>query len=456
LEFPGDTGVEFGCGRRGVEVNPDDEVLRQWRRRAADIVIAAGVVLHLPGVILFFSGYSPTDGWPATTTLLTSYGLTVAVALLRHIDHEIRTWVLLGSLWLFTVVGVVVIPQGPYVRALPIVAPVLAIVLIGVGAARIATVISLGVLLFGPFLRLVPGLPGLLGAGEHAHLPLKVISLQGVALTAQMLVLMTLLEAFYRFLLESLAAERRATAERIAAQRRLETEIEQRRRLEHEIARVSDEERRRLGHDVHDGVCQQLTAGLLRCQALELRLERGAPPSFEELGALSCLLGEAIHEARAVAEGLCPIGPAPDALAPALRDLARRAQRMSGVSCEFHAEGDVLLRNAATAQHLYRIAQEALSNAVRHARASRITVDLQGSDEGLHLRVQDNGVGLPGDLRPGGMGLRNMAFRAEVLEGELTVEAAAGGGACVSCRVPRAACFPPGDHQAPVPAGRAT
>jgi signal transduction histidine kinase len=437
-------------------VNAEDEALRRWRRRATDIVIAAGVVLHLPGVIVFFSGYSPVEGWPARITLLTSYGLTVVVALLRQMDHEIRTWVLLGCLWLLTVVGVVVLPQGPYVRALPIVAPLLAIVLIGVRAGRIATVISLGVLMFGPLLRFVPGLPGVLGAGPRADFPLEVISLQGLALTAQMLVLMTLLERFYRFLLESLAAERRATAERMAAQRRLETEIEQRRRLEHEIARVADEERRRLGNDVHDGVCQQLTAALLRCQALELHLERGAPPSFAELGALSSLLGEAINEARAVAEGLCPLGPAPDALAPALRDLARRAQRMSGVSCEFHAEGDVLLRNAPTAQHLYRIAQEALNNAVRHARASRITVELRGSDEGLRLRVQDNGVGLPGDLRPGGMGLRNMAFRAQVLESELIVEPAAGGGTRMSCRVPRAACFAPGDGQAPIPAGSAT
>jgi signal transduction histidine kinase len=455
LELLGETGVEFGRGRRAIHVTPEDEALRQWRRRAADIVIAAGVVLHLPAVILFFSGYSPADGWPARITLITSYGLTVAVALLRHIDHETRTWVLLGSLWLLAAVGVVVLPQGPYVRALPVVAPVLAIVLIGVRAARIATVISLAVLMFGPFLRWVPGLPGVLGADEHAHLPLEVISLPGLALTAQMLVLMTLLEGFSRFLLASLAAERLATAERTTAQKRLENEIEQRRRLEHEIARVTDEERRRLGNDVHDGVCQQLTAALLRCQALELRLERGAPPSVAELGALSSLLGEAIHEARAVAEGLCPLDPAPDALPPALRDLARRTQRMSSVSCEFHASGDVVLRNAATAQHLYRIAQEALSNAVRHARASRITVELSGNDEGLHLRVQDNGVGLPSDLRPGGMGLRNMAFRAQVLEGELIVEPAAGGGTCVSCRVPRTSCFAPGHPQDASPAGRA-
>jgi signal transduction histidine kinase len=170
---------------------------------------------------------------------------------------------------------------------------------------------------------------------------------------------------------------------------------------------------------------------------MEVQLERGASPSSAELGALSSLLGEAINEARAVAQGLCPLEPSPDALAQALRALARRTHSLSGVPCEFIAAGDVRVEDSAAAQHLYRIAQEALSNAVRHAHASRIAIDLRGSEDGLVLRVEDNGVGFAGTVRPSGMGLRTMAYRARILEGEFKIEAAPGGGTLISCRVPR-------------------
>ncbi len=218
---------------------------------------------------------------------------------------------------------------------------------------------------------------------------------------------------------------------------RLENEIQERRQLERDVARIGDDERRHLGSEVHDGVCQQLTGALLRCQAMELRLEQGASPTSAELGALSSLLGESINEARAVAQGLCPLEPSPEALAPALRGLARRTHSLSGVPCEFIAAGDVRVADPAAAQHLYRIAQEALSNSVRHAHASRIAVELRGSGDGLFLRVEDNGVGLAGTVPSSGMGLRTMAYRARSLEGKFKIEAAPGGGTIISCRVPR-------------------
>ena len=92
----------------------------------------------------------------------------------------------------------------------------------------------------------------------------------------------------------------------------------------------------------------------------------------------------------------------------------------------------------AAAQHLYRIAQEALSNAVRHARAGRIALELRGSEDALVLRVEDNGVGLPGNVPSGGMGMRTMAYRAQIIDGEFSMEAAPGGGTRILCRVPRA------------------
>jgi signal transduction histidine kinase len=260
--------------------------------------------------------------------------------------------------------------------------------------------------------------------------------MQTAALAAFLAALIVLLGRFHRFMLDALAAQEREAVERSAAQRKVESEMRERERLEREIAGIGDEERRRLGRELHDGVCQQVTAALLRCQALERRLERGGTLSGKDFETPSTLLAESIDEAHNVARGLCPLEPDPEALAPALRALAKRIQEISAVRCEFLATGDVRVPDPAMAQHLYRIAQEALSNAVRHAHANRITVELRGSDGELTLQVEDDGVGLPAALPAGGMGLRTMAYRAQVLDGHLTVAPALGGGTRVTCRVP--------------------
>ncbi len=214
------------------------------------------------------------------------------------------------------------------------------------------------------------------------------------------------------------------------------------------MQRIGDEERRALGLEVHDGVCQQLTGALLRCQALELRLEGGVPPTASELAALSTLLGETIHEAYAVAQGLCPLDPVPDALGHAVRALAIRSQQTSGVPCDFVSAGDILVPSVPAAQHLYRLVQEALSNAVRHASATRISVALRGSADDLLVQVEDDGAGLPAATPSGGMGLRTMAFRAQIVGGTFDVSTPPGGGTRVTCRVPRSALSPqaPGVH----------
>ena len=420
-------------------MDPQDDGLRQWRRRAAQTVLAAAVLLHLPAVILFVAGFGPPSAWPARVPILSAYLVVAALVLLPRLPHALRVWMMLGGLYLVALVGVFVLPQGPWVRALPVAAPILAIALIGVRAARIAMGISGSVLLVAPFLHGIRWFDRSPWIYRDGGIPATGMWVQGVALTAEMVAVMILLERFYGFLLASLARERRAVAERTAANRRLEVETEEHHRLQNEIARVADEERRHLGQEIHDGVCQQLTGALLRCQTLELHLEHGAPPAASELAALSSLLSETIHEAHAVAKGLCPLDPTPEALAPALRALARQSHQASGVACQFTSSGDVLVPDAAAAQHLYRLAQEAVSNAVRHAHATRIDIRLTGSDDDLRLEVEDDGRGLPGTIPAGGMGLRTMAFRAHLIDGTFALERTEGGGTRVSCRVPRTA-----------------
>jgi signal transduction histidine kinase len=432
--------------RRHVEtevngrINNDDteeHALAEWRRKATDIVSFASALVHVPLIILVLVEF-PAFAWSIKISMLGAYTVVVAAALLRRIDHRIRVSAGLCAIYVVACVGIAVSPQRPYLRVLPIIVPMLAIGLIGVGAARVATLLSAGVLIFTPFLCAIPAIASVLGSDPEQARTLSGVALTpGIALSAEMVVVMVLLERLYKFLLRALVAQRVATAEQSATALRLENELQKRRRLEREIARVTDDERRHLGNEIHDGVCQQLTGALLRCQALELRLDHGAAPSSVDLQALSSLLGETMNEARAVAQGLCPLEPTPEALAPALRRLAKRTQSISGVPCEFLAAGDVRVPDPTSAQHLYRIAQEALSNAVRHARAGRIAVELRGSEHTMTLRVEDNGVGVPESLPSGGMGLRTMAYRAQILEGDFTVEPAAGGGTCVTCRVPR-------------------
>jgi signal transduction histidine kinase len=422
-------------------VDGDSEALRSWRRDAADVVILAAVLLHLPSILLLAVG----DHGPAFTVVaLAAYGVSVVIAVLRRMDHAVRVWILLVVLYTMSTVGAVVYPDGPYLRALPMTAPLLAIALIGVRSARLAAVVSAVVILVAPFLHWAPGVARALGAEPGSPpVPTGTLLLQGVALTGEMLILVFLLARYYGFLQGAVLAERRARHEWTAVSRRLEGEIGRRRRLEHELARVADDERRNLGSEIHDGVCQQLTGALLRSQAIERRLERGAPPDATELAALSALLADTMNEARGVAQGLRPLEPTPEAFVRAVRELARQAEQTSGVPCGVRATGEVEVPNPATAQHLYRITQEALSNAVRHADARRIHMELEATHGGLELRVEDDGLGIPAGGGTGGLGLRTMAYRAQLLDGELFVEPAPAGGTRVICRVPLAACASP-------------
>jgi signal transduction histidine kinase len=292
------------------------------------------------------------------------------------------------------------------------------------------------ILVSAPFVRVLPGVAGaLIVDATPPAVPVVIVSFQTAGLGAFLAMLIVLLDRFHRFLMRTLAAQYEAKAD-------LRREALERHRLEREIAAIGDEERRRLGRDLHDGVCQELTAALLRWQTLQRSLRDGAPVSAAESERLTSLLTEAIDEAHNIALGLCPVEPEPDALEPALRALTRRTQETADVHCEFLATGDVRVPDSEMAQHLYRIAQEALSNAVRHAHATRIAMELRGNTGELALQVEDDGVGLPPDRRGDGMGLRTMDYRARILGGRLTVAPAPRGGTRVACSVPRPAPFP--------------
>ena len=436
--------AEAEPGRESAAV---DAALAGWRRNSSNVLLTAIAAIHLPMIVAVILGYGPPIGPVLRALGLAVYIVIAGSALLRRVEYRKRLRACFFAGYLLIALASLTFPRGPYAQVGSVALPILALVLLGTRAARIAIFASAVIIVSAPFGRVLPDVARALAIDPAQSLDLPgLLWYQTAVVAAFLLILMLLLERFHRFLLDALAAQCRATAglereaaARSAAQRGKDREMRERQRLQREIAGVGDGERRRLGQELHDGVCQDLAAALLRSQALERRLERGGTVCGADLTPLSSLLSLSIDEARNVALGLFPLEPHPDALARALRTLTKRIQEMTAAQCEFLSAGDLRVPDPEMAHHLYRIAQEALRNAARHAHAHRIAVELHGGDLELILRVEDDGAGLPRELPATGMGLRTMAYGAEILGGELTVAPVPGGGTCVVCRVPRCA-----------------
>lgn len=217
----------------------------------------------------------------------------------------------------------------------------------------------------------------------------------------------------------------------------LQEEIAERTRLEREIVNVSEDERRRISHDLHDGLCQQLTGARLNFTVLERKLT-DADRQQPEMTQLSSLLEESINHAYDLSRGLWPVEQDPHGVSPSLEELTLRLSESSGIAIEFRQERRCEMCTNTDAIQLYRIAQEAITNAVKHARASRIIVTLNCQENNtLSLKVLDNGIGKSAAAKTkGGLGMGIMFHRARIIGGRLTVSDAEGGGTMVECIVP--------------------
>jgi len=236
------------------------------------------------------------------------------------------------------------------------------------------------------------------------------------------------------FLIVALAGSALRTKRDIAADRitLLERGL---RRLEREVVNISEAEQRRIGQDLHDGVCQDLAG--LTCGASSLRddLEKlQVRAEANTANELVKLLQDAVVQTRDLAHGLVPAQVSRLGLVLALESLAQSVRRMYGVTCSFQFHGGSPNWDEQAAIHLYRIAQEAINNATRHGRARNILVFLKAVDHSLSLRVLDDGVGVSEALSEG-VGLRIMRYRARSIGGDVTVERRNGPGTTVSCTV---------------------
>jgi two-component system, NarL family, sensor histidine kinase UhpB len=202
-------------------------------------------------------------------------------------------------------------------------------------------------------------------------------------------------------------------------------EVTTRRELEQEILEISNREQRRLGSDLHDGLGQELTGLSLLLKGLEVQLSREAPQYTSQITKITDLLAHAIQSTRSLARGLAPVNLERGGLPEALKHLAARCTDMYSLQCTFGNGGPKLpdLEEGA-ATHLYRIAQEATTNAARYARAKTIAIDLRSTGRKLQLSIADDGIGLSAGLaqRRPGMGLKIMEYRARMLGGTINFE----------------------------------
>jgi signal transduction histidine kinase len=216
-------------------------------------------------------------------------------------------------------------------------------------------------------------------------------------------------------------------------------DVSERKLLEREILEVSSLEQQRIGNDLHDGLGQELTGVALMLRALARRIDREYPNANTEVGEIVALVNHSIESTRALARGLSPVSIERGGLLPALQTLVLRARAAYGITVLIRRYIRRPLRlEADEATHLYRIVQEALTNAVRHGRASRISIAIASDARYINISIRDNGRGFAaGNARRGGIGLKTMHYRAQMLQGELTIGAARGGGTVVRCRCPQ-------------------
>lgn len=216
------------------------------------------------------------------------------------------------------------------------------------------------------------------------------------------------------------------------------TNITERRRLEREIVEISDREQARIGQDLHDGLCQRLVSLAFDASTLRENLRQRGALDPRRLANIEVNLDAAITEARQLSRGLFPIRLEFEGLAPALDDLARNTRTRFGIECDFDCSHPPTIKNAAIATHLYRIAQEAVTNAIKHARPTQITIELAATAGALCLRIGDNGCGATPDPdgRESGLGLHIMKYRANAIGASLAVERGAENGTVVACVLP--------------------
>lgn len=214
-----------------------------------------------------------------------------------------------------------------------------------------------------------------------------------------------------------------------------ERDITERRRLEKEILDITEKERELIGQEIHDSMGQVLTGIAIKCKGLSLRLKSKSSEETKDALEISKLANKAIAQARDIAKMLYPVDIQTGGLVSALKTLASDAGKTLGVACRFRCGKSVSVKNLIEAKQIYRIVQEAVTNAVRHGKANNINVSLRLTNKGTVLAIENDGVDFPKlSLSRKGVGLKIMKYRTDLIGGSLDIRKGDKGGTIVTVR----------------------
>lgn len=277
--------------------------------------------------------------------------------------------------------------------------------------------------------------------GEAVRVPFVVVTGQGDEKAAVEVMKQGALDYVIKDtrLLDVLPAVTQRALGAVAQEKALAAAQAERKRLEREILAAAERERHSIGADLHDNLGQQLTALELMCTTLKEEAA-GQPKLARGLDTMGRMLRDTITQTRLLARGLVPVGSEPDALQIGLAELAERTNMLGRAHCRFESPEPIALRDAVTAGHLYRIAQEAVNNAIKHAHARTIVIRLAQAGGELVLEIADDGTGLAKSRERlhSGLGLGVMQHRANLIGADLKVISKRAEGVTVRCTLPMA------------------
>lgn len=274
---------------------------------------------------------------------------------------------------------------------------------------------------------LAPGLLATVLGGAAAYIYFPESSTDTVITHSQLL-----LYLFEGVLLSLLGARLHRTLQQSTAIEQANLQLEQ------QILEISDEERRRIGHDLHDGLGQQLTGIALLGKVLRHQLESRGDEVAGTADQIAQLVNQSIGWTRDLARGLSPVGRDGDALDSAIEEAAANSGRILQINCSFSCQGTPVTISQQIATHLYRIVQEAMNNSVKHGKAKNIEVRLTFEPGQIRLMIIDDGIGFSAKtMAHPGLGLRIMQYRARMIGANIAVQRASEeGGTIVRCSLP--------------------
>jgi signal transduction histidine kinase len=216
----------------------------------------------------------------------------------------------------------------------------------------------------------------------------------------------------------------------------LTQEIATRERLEQEMLDISERERKRIGYDLHDGLGQQLTGAALAVQVVQERIAKRDLPEAADLVRAVSLIEDGIAICRKLAQSLQPVEEQAGGLMEALQRLSDTTTELFKIHCRLDCEFPIVIKDVSTADHLYRISQEAISNSVKHGHAHNIVISLEDRDKATVLSIADDGIGILDQVQSSGLGLKIMAQRARLIGAKLEISRSPLGGTIVTCSLP--------------------